>query len=177
MGLDMYLRASISLPTTEFTGERDNKNRAITYTPALTQGIASLCGVSSDKLPEFNRVTVTIPVGYWRKANWIHAWFIKDQPEDDCDPIEVSLEQLNELDAICKQVLANKSDPEKCAELLPTRGGFFFGPTDLMDSETFEWYIDDVKHTRKIIANCRQLAESMERATKDSPCFEYQASW
>lgn len=46
-------------------------------------------------------------VGYWRKANAIHKWFVENvqNGEDDCGRYEVSKEQLEELLDVCKEVL------------------------------------------------------------------------
>lgn len=45
-------------------------------------------------------------VGYWRKANAIHRWFVDNvQNEiDNCDYYEVSKEKAEELLDICKQI-------------------------------------------------------------------------
>ena len=49
--------------------------------------------------------TTDYKVGYWREANAIHSWFLEncaakdpfDNPIDDCRPIEIPLEKLEEL--------------------------------------------------------------------------------
>ena len=49
-------------------------------------------------------------VGYWRKANEIHNWFVENvqDGEDDCDyHREVTKEDLEELLDICNKVLAS----------------------------------------------------------------------
>ena len=45
-------------------------------------------------------------VGYWRKANQIHKWFVDNcqDGEDDCRQAYVSLNQLKELLSLCKQI-------------------------------------------------------------------------
>lgn len=50
-------------------------------------------------------------VGYWRKANQIHRWFVQNvqKGEDDCGTYKVTEEQLNELLTICKEI------KEKCS--------------------------------------------------------------
>lgn len=61
-------------------------------------------------------------VGYWRKANHIHNWFIQlNDGEDDCNPISVEREDLIKLMALCKEVKETKN-----VDLLPTTSGFFF---------------------------------------------------
>lgn len=45
-------------------------------------------------------------VGYWRKANQIHKWFVDNVQDgnDDCKPYYVSTEDLEKLLNICKEV-------------------------------------------------------------------------
>ena len=45
-------------------------------------------------------------VGYWRKANAIHNWFVENiqKGEDDCKEYYVPYEKLVELLKICKEV-------------------------------------------------------------------------
>ena len=46
-------------------------------------------------------------VGYWRKANEIHYWFVQNVQggEDDCGNYEVSQSKLIELREICQKVI------------------------------------------------------------------------
>jgi hypothetical protein len=83
-------------------------------------------------------------IGYWRKANQIHNWFVTCAGGvDDCQPVYVHPEQLMDLKDRCEQVLAT---PVLAAKLLPTEGGFFFGSTDYD-----EWYLNDLENTLEII--------------------------
>lgn len=73
-------------------------------------------------------------VMYWRKVNAIHRWFVNhvQDGEDDCREYCVSDEQLQELRDSIQTVL--KARTKEAAELvLPTQGGFFFGPTEYGD--------------------------------------------
>ena len=104
-------------------------------------------------------------VGYWRKANAIHAWFVKNCADDvdECQEIYVSFKQAKELRNLINRVL---DCHEKAEELLPTEDGFFFGNT-----EYNEWYYKNLEYTRdllnKIIVKC------------DGGDYDiiYQASW
>ena len=51
-------------------------------------------------------------IGYWRKANAIHGWFVRNLADgvDECQQIEVSLTDLLRLQEECRKVLANKPD-------------------------------------------------------------------
>lgn len=87
-------------------------------------------------------------IGYWRKANQIHKWFVDKVQDgiDDCDyHHEVTEKDLNELLDICREVLKN---PNKATTLLPTQGGFFFG-----DTSYGERYLDDLQCTIEICEN------------------------
>jgi hypothetical protein len=84
-------------------------------------------------------------VGYWRKANAIHKWFVDNVQNgvDDCGEYKVTKEQLIQLRDECNQVLNDSSLAES---LLPTQSGFFFGGIEYNDR-----YIDDLENTVKII--------------------------
>jgi hypothetical protein len=115
-------------------------------------------------------------IGYWRKANAIHAWFVTNVQDnnDDCGEYFVSKIKLEELLEIVKQVLASVElvdgkvkngsmvkdgewvdiiedgkvilDPETAKELLPTQSGFFFGSV-----EYDKWYVSDLVDTLEIL--------------------------
>ncbi len=78
-------------------------------------------------------------VGYWRKFNALHAWFVQhvQDGKDDCEPYPLSKEKIEEVLAVLKNV---KEDPEEAPKLLPPQSGFFFGSTDID-----EWYLRDVQ--------------------------------
>jgi F0F1-type ATP synthase gamma subunit len=101
-------------------------------------------------------------VGYWRKANAIHKWFVDNTQngEDNCQESDVSIEQILVLYNLCKKVIKN---PEKHGELLPMQEGFFFGSTEYSD-----YYLEYVKDTKKILKKC--LNNPLEK-------YQYQASW
>lgn len=103
-------------------------------------------------------------VGYWRKANAIHGWFVNEcgGGVDECQPIPVHPEQIIDLRSRCHQVL---DDHGTAMTLLPPMRGFFFGTYDLD-----EWYFKDLEETIKIID---------ELAATAKPGYEliYQASW
>lgn len=115
----------------------------------------------------FNRVTeIEESIGYWRKANQIHNWFVENvqDGEDDCDEYYVELDKLKQLVDLCKQVVEN---PSLAEELLPTCKGFFFG-----SSEYDEGYFTDIHDT---IAMLEPVIEEMEQS-KHADIY-YQSSW
>ena len=107
---------------------------------------------------------VELRIGYWRKANQIHKWFVENVQEnnDDCGTYSVSEEKLKELLGVVNRALISKS-PEI---LLPTQGGFFFGSTDYD-----EWYVRDLEDTKKIIE------EWLNFSDKDKYELYYNSSW
>lgn len=149
MGLDMYLRAG---------------KYASSYTePELYSKIVDVLEAEGLKSSD-GGATIELTVGYWRKANAIHNWFMELTDEDNCQPVYVERERLVELLTVCKNVL-EKKDKEVAQDLLPTTSGFFFGST-----EYDEWYWFQVEQTITILENI--LAK-----TDDNWYFEYQASW
>lgn len=70
---------------------------------------------------------------YFRKLNWIRNWLVKHLRlnEDECaEDVLVPKEKLEELLSDVRAVLNNHDLAE---QLLPTKGGFFFGGTDYSD--------------------------------------------
>ena len=105
-------------------------------------------------------------VGYWRKANAIHKWFVENiqDGEDDCRyHREVTKADLEELADICHEVLTN---PDVAEDRLPTQSGFFFGDT-LYD----EWYIEDLRTTIDIID------EVLKTTDFEKEMIYYVSSW
>ena len=157
MGLDMYLRASEYISRYDYTqGDGQDRNE-------LYYQLVELTGVADQIDNEgFGGLTVDFPMGYWRKVNSIHQWFVDNcgGGEDNCQNMYVNRQHLEELKGLCKQVLADHSLAD---ELLPTSSGFFFGSTDVD-----EYYFKDLKYTIGVIDRC--LASKFDY-------FEYQASW
>lgn len=79
------------------------------------------------------RVSIIQDVGYWRKANAIHYWFVRNVQDcvDDNGALSyVDKEKLMGLLDICRQV---KDDNSLAEKLLPTQSGYFFGSTEYDD--------------------------------------------
>ncbi len=102
---------------------------------------------------------VNVEIGYWRKANAIHNWFVNNVQDgvDDCGEYNVSREQLSLLKELCGVA---KNDPVK----LPTISGFFFG-----SSHYDEYYFDSLDLTIEIIDTSLKFPDGWE--------FYYQSSW
>lgn len=147
MGLDMYLSAKRYMWYNE-----DELKESV--------------GQAFADLPEgIKPKEVTFEVGYWRKANAIHKWFVDNVQEgkDDCGDYWVPDQKVDELLAACRAVSDNHELAEK---LLPTQSGFFFGGTNYD-----EYYFEDIKSTIEILERAKKL--------RDNPGYEleYHSSW
>lgn len=135
-------------------------------------------------------------VGYWRKANAIHKWFVDNVQNgvDNCEHYEVSKKQLEELLGICKTIKDSVQmekgwvkngerfengmwcpqfeegerivNTEVAEELLPTQSGFFFGGTDYD-----EWYMQDIEYT------VETLTKVLKETDFDRQMITYCSSW
>ena len=124
-----------------------------------------LYGVTSKfRQHEYNigHVMTATEIGYWRKANQIHKWFVENiqDSKDDCRLYEFEREKLEKLLSICETI---KENPEKAPELLPTQQGFFFGSYEYDD-----FYMMDIEET---IVICEWAL------SQNYDWFMYQSSW
>jgi hypothetical protein len=150
MGLDMYLYKKTYVKYWEHNGDNN-------YEITITKN-----GKPVD-IDTKNISYLVEQVGYWRKANQVHQWFVENVQEgnDNCGSYYVSRENLLELLDMCNQVLEKK---EMAEELLPSHSGFFFGGTDYD-----EWYFEQLDETKKIIESCL--------ADEHAHDFMYSSSW
>lgn len=109
-------------------------------------------------------------VGYWRKFNALHEWFVVNCQDgrDECQESYVDKTKLEELLVNLKKIkdVYDSGDDtvnELCEELLPTTPGFFFGSTDYD-----QWYFENVTATILL------LEELMAEGEGD---YYYHASW
>ena len=172
MGLDMYLQEEVYISRSPSLAESRPDSEWAESLPKANQ-ILELAGLKTEAE---GGVYVKSTVGYWRKANAIHRWFVENLAAgvDECQEIEVSREQLTELRDTCLKVLDNVKvketermidtmmpgggikkkpymvrrvlNPEVCETHLPTTSGFFFGSTDYD-----EGYLSDLEDTVNII--------------------------
>lgn len=189
MGLDMYLYAEkhFSNSSEDFVAKFPEyaKERA------QYEATMSASGMFDLPTPEYGGVTVSKCVGYWRKANAIHGWFIRNlaNGQDNCQRIRVSTEDLIALREACNKALSMVTSPPSVeryvsqevekAELVeagvdvldtldlePTEG-FFFG-----SDEKDEWYYECATYTRDLIDSLLALV-----ANDSGYEFYYQSSW
>lgn len=105
MGLDMYLEAEVSVHTSKYGSDSEKElNETL-------RELADALGLPADNAGKGNYgsvvSTIAVHAGYWRKANAIHAWFVRECQDgvDECQRTEVELDKLRELRSICQQVL------------------------------------------------------------------------
>lgn len=135
MGLDMYLYRKTFLYTGDYIKEDERDSLVV------TKGGHSHPSIKNDRVKY-----VVEEVGYWRKANQIHKWFVDNVQNgvDNCGEYKVEEDQLANLLETCKLIL--DKDPGKASVLLPVQSGFFFGSTNY-DLD----YFKDLENTVKII--------------------------
>lgn len=151
MGLDSYLYKKTFIWGGKWM-EADKRQRVIVKT-----------GRFVDKKIKSKRIKYVVEeMGYWRKANHIHTWFVDNVQEgaDNCGEFYVDRNDLENLLEACQRVIAN---PIEAKELLPTSSGFFFGGT-----EYDEYYFGSIQETISILEECLLDEEAY---------FYYTSSW
>lgn len=147
MGLDMYLTAK------RYLAEYDPEEKSLR--DSITESINSPFGSVNE---------VSVEAGYWRKANAIHSWFVRNCQDgvDKCQETYVDREQLSNLLKVVNKVL---DDNSLAKDLLPPQEGFFFGST-----EVDEYYIQDLEYTKELLEKILD---------DDNPDWEfyYRSSW
>ena len=161
MGLDMYLRASEYVSRNDWSRNEKGELRD-SINPLFKEIVERLELEDVIDKTGFAGINIDVPMGYWRKSNMIHHWFVNNLADgvDECQPIVVRREDLEQLKETCIEVIANPTDAE---ELLPTGSGFFFGSTSYD-----QYYFSDLNDTIGILNKCLESKFDY---------FEYQASW
>ena len=154
MGLDMYLTKKTYVKNWNHMSDDEKHN-------------VSVEGKSAKEIKPERITHIEEEIGYWRKANQIHSWFVQNAQNgnDDCGSHYVSVELLEQLLAVCKKV---EEDNELASILLPTQQGFFFG-----GYEYDEWYFEQLEETVEIIDGI--LTEMKENDAYYE--FYYESSW
>lgn len=165
MGLDQYLYVREFVSGYDFQKETSDPIMKSEY--EKFQSIVKELELGNLVTEESPHAYVQLCTMYWRKANSIHGWFVRNCTEDgetdNCEPMNVSREQLVRLQELAAKAI--EGDKEAQEELAPTEG-FFFGSTD-----RDEWYYHDLKSTRDGLAQVLKISETKPVS------FTYQASW
>lgn len=175
MGLDMYLdRSKIvgGIKIWEHDPEEVERSNPILYKKLKEYEYTKNLG-------DFSWQSYSGRVGYWRKANHIHKWFVDNvqSGEDDCLYHYVTKEDLRSLLEAAKQVVScfNEDGTVKRGKLkvidnlLPTCDGFFFGST-----KYDEWYLSRTQDTIAIVEDALYGDKAIDW---DDEVLVYSSSW
>lgn len=159
MGLDMYIY------NRKYVRNSWNNNCDVTVTITGKDYDSNTKSFTPFEEKHKNVVYLIQEVGYWRKANAIHKWFVDNvcDGKNDCNPYYFNINKLQKLKDTCQSVLDNH---DLAPTLLPTYQGCFYGTYDYD-----EYYFDNLKDTIKIIDNIIDNYDSYNDA------LYYEASW
>lgn len=169
MGLDMYLTAETYINKRDYRGDeslwKDGKPPVEVAYKDIIRASGLRDFADSDVV---SGVTVQVQAAYWRKANQIHGWFVRENDGvDDCRPIYVSRTDLERLLAVCKAIMENRDDKQFVLDVLPPSQGFFFG-----SDEIDEFYFQDIEYTIDRLEKLLSAPNPPNGVT-----YEYRASW
>jgi len=184
MGLDMYLYKKHYVKN--WAHDKDEGKYKIT----IEKG-----GKKDPKINTKDVIYIVEEVGYWRKANAIHKWFIDNCANGNEEKTEmyVSYKKLEDLRDIVSRVLAScklvkgevvngQSYDKTMGEWVDNKvaGKYVKDPSLAQmllpttsgfffgSTEYDQWYVEDLKLTLEILE---------EALTDESAEFEYSASW
>ena len=174
MGLDMYLEVRKTISKYDYSDYDRQTDEWPPPTSTQYEALGNFAPAEFDKYADFAPITVSYPIGYWRKANAIHGWFVSNVQggNDNCGSYYISREQLADLRDACESVLKvpvgiSMEDAASNADLLPTQG-FFFGSYE-MDG----YYVEDLKMTIEIINHALSVIPDNDWDWS----FYYSSSW
>lgn len=105
MGLDMYLYAEkhVSQYDYDFTDGRNERTLNPEYARAseLVKGLPTA---------EYGGITISKNVAYWRKANAVHGWIVRECADgrDECQRIDLERDDLVRLRDVCVEALKDR---------------------------------------------------------------------
>ena len=169
MGPDQYLEIRKNEYCSKYHKDKSSKMK-LEYPKDITEFIPNPADLRISRQTNYE-------VGYWRRANQIHNWFMQncasgdecDNPIDDCRPVEITVDKLEALLETCKKVLADHSLAET---LLPTTDGFFFGPTGYN-----EYYFKQIEYTVEVIEPVLKFVNHKLKIKDYTWEVYYRASW
>jgi hypothetical protein len=190
MGLDMYLYKKTYVKNWEHNGPEKQHSFEV-----KVGGV-----IRPDIKPE--RISyITEEVGYWRKFNALHGWFVQNcgDGEDKCQEMYVELEKMKELLETLQKVqeLLNGSElvtkvvsgwdgkdyevqrydnTDEVEKIFSPTEGFFFGSNEI--DIYFKEYVDSsVVLIKELLEEEKMTMEKAVVTGMYSGDFYYQASW
>lgn len=174
MGLDMYLYAEKYISSHDYKNTPEGEYTRVDNPSA--KAVDEESGLNVLPTGEYGGLTVKKCIAYWRKANSIHGWFVRELANgvDNCEEIYVERKDLMELREQCKQALKERAlvPTQTIAEnaedvgAMPPVEGFFFG-----NYERDEWYYETLENTVKV------LDEILSTVSTGDISYSYRASW
>ena len=160
MGLDQYLKMGIYYSTSDWSKNKET-----------TKKIQELLPITKNAR---HGIDIRFCIGYWRKANHIHQWFLDNvyTVPDECQDIYVEKEQLDELIRLCRKIIKVWDDPEQLEDLIPKMSIYFIGEADHFK----KWYKYDVFYTIMLLHKAVKLQQQYKKNGL-WPEFYYQSSW
>lgn len=201
MGLDMYLKRGKKIPR---KSNRQLVDLADKYSWVKEENLDKVPTNIKEYLQRQEsewfgvHYDLTIEVGYWRKANAIHGWFVEhiQNGVDECNTYIVPKVALEALLADCKRVLENSKlitvgtevikqfDTEKKEFVEQTVDKIRIEDTSVAEEilphtqgfffggyEYDEWYVQDLKDTINIIEKV------LETTDFEKEFVTYRSSW
>lgn len=198
MGLDMYLYKIKKIDGIGFKGiiELENEIQDLDATKPIPKQYNEIKDYIIKCGEHFSWYSLMKEIGYWRKANQIHAWMVENVQRgvDDCGTYYVSQKDVETLLKICETVKNNSEfidgkvfngytidkdgrhdiyvdgkiikDSSFAEMLLPTQSGCFFGNTQYN-----EYYMEDIDSTIEI------LSKVLKETDFNEYYIAYSSSW
>lgn len=142
MGLDMYLYAEKHISSYDYetiNGELTRRDNL------MYDKVIESAGLNNLPASEYASTTVTKQVGYWRKANAIHGWIVRNLADgvDECQRIYMSRDDLISLRDSCVNELNNRSNA------LPNKEHKSISVSDLSEDDVISKLTTAIKEESK----------------------------
>lgn len=109
MGLDMYLYAEKHIRPYEYVESGNSMERV--DNPSWAEANVAV-GMGNLPSAEYGSIVIQKTVGYWRKANAVHGWIVRNMANgrDECQRIDLDRDDLKLLRDRCVKALANRNE-------------------------------------------------------------------